>query len=110
MRQGDALSPTLFALYINDLAQEIKECSNDIKIGDEHCNILMYADDLALISDSESNLQNMLNVLAAWCTKWRMKVNVSKTKVVHYRANSQERSTVSFKYNNDTIEYVHQYL
>ncbi len=67
VRQGDALSPTRFGLYINDLAQERKEGSENIQIKFFIIQCLLYADDIALISSSEQDLQNMLNTLHNWC-------------------------------------------
>ena len=64
VKQGDNLSPTLFNLcIINNLASQIKELHCGIKIGIEQVNILLYADDIVLLSDSENGLQSMLTYL-----------------------------------------------
>ncbi len=47
--------------------------------------LLLYADDLAIISESEQDLQDMLNVLHEWTQEFNMSVNIDKTKVVHFR-------------------------
>ncbi len=78
VRQGDALSPTLFGLYIKDLVQELKEGSEGIQTEFFIIQCLLYADDIALTSSSEQDLQNMLNILHNWCNKWRMKLNINK--------------------------------
>ncbi len=70
VRYGDALSPTLFGIYINALAVDLKGCNNGINIGDLILHALLYADDLALIPDSETNLQKMLDAVFVWCKKW----------------------------------------
>ena len=78
MKQGDSVSPTLFGIFINDLVKDLKdyECGVDIDGTLRPC--LLYADDIALIADSEIDLQNMLTILHNWCKKWRMRVNTSK--------------------------------
>ena len=61
VKQGDNLSPTLFALFINDLAEELKTLNCGITIDETHVCCLHYADDLMLLSDSEDNMQRMLD-------------------------------------------------
>ena len=48
-------------------------------------SILLVADDTALIADSEEQLHGMLAFLSHWCSQNKMSVNISKTKVVHFR-------------------------
>ena len=48
-------------------------------------SILMYADDIALVSDSERNMQGILDIVKNWCHKWRMNINVYKTDIVHFQ-------------------------
>ena len=86
IRQGDSLSPTLFAIFINDLALEIKEKHKGIKLNDNvNVPILLYADDIILLASSPSELKNMLKTVYNWCNRWRLKVNSTKTKVMHFR-------------------------
>jgi hypothetical protein len=56
----------------------------------------MYADDIALLSKSEDDLQKMLNIFYSWCRKWRMKVNINKTKVIHFRGSRDEVTSQKF--------------
>ena len=62
----DNISPTLFNIYINDLAEELKSMNLGIKI---HICILLYADDIVLVSEHEQNLQHMLSHVHKWCCK-----------------------------------------
>ena len=62
LKQGCSLSPVLFNLYINDLALKINALGKGIKIDDESVSILLYADDVVLLAENETDLQCMLNV------------------------------------------------
>ena len=69
--QGSILGPLLFILYINDLPSAI--CS-PIKI---------FADDVAMHCSVQSNsdcsvFQHDLDLIAAWCSKWQMGLNLSR--------------------------------
>ena len=87
VKQGDCLSPTLFAIYINDLAEEIKSCGVGLQLdSDTFVNILLYADDIVLLAESEGDLQFLLLIVENWCKKWRLEVNLSKTNILHIRS------------------------
>ena len=43
---------------------------------------LLFADDFVGVSNSEEELQRLINVAHAYCCKWRLKANVSKSAVV----------------------------
>jgi len=81
VKQGDVISLTLFAIFINDLCQDMKELHLGVKIHDQLIvSILLFADDIALIADSEEHLQRMLDF-----SQNKMSVNIYKTKVVQFR-------------------------
>ena len=44
--------------------------------------ILLYVDDTVILSDDASKLQKALNVFQEYCTKWKLTVNVTKTKIL----------------------------
>ena len=79
VRQGQNDSPTVFSVFLNSLAESIKEANFGITVGEVIISILLYADDIVLLSETEEKLQQMLNILNSWCAKWRMKVNHDKT-------------------------------
>ena len=57
VRQADNLAPTLFTLYINDHIPVINELDVGVSIGDSKMSILLYADDIVLLSDSPYGIQ-----------------------------------------------------
>jgi len=53
VRQGSVLSPLLFAVYVDDLAKSC-DCTRGVYL-------LLYADDILLLSPTVTELQNMLH-------------------------------------------------
>jgi hypothetical protein len=78
VRQGCVLSPLLFDLFIDAMAREVKA----LGLGVQGVALLLYADDVVLVA--ESDLQKMLNAVAAFFKRWRLEANLSKTKVMAY--------------------------
>ena len=77
VKQGDCLSPTLFAIFINDLATELKQSDIGIQFNYELdlnmlVNVLLYADDIVLIAADEQDLQSFIVIVEAWCKKWKV--------------------------------------
>ena len=110
VKQGCLISPSLFAVYINDLAQRINDLQCGIKIDDIFLSILLYADDIALIAPDELKLQQMLDVVTSWCSEWKLHINASKTQIVHFRNPSVQRRNFIFTCSNSNIEYVESYI
>ena len=84
VRQGDTLSPTLFNIFLNDLITDLKQFSG-METDDFSLSALFYADDIVILCDSGEKLQSMLNHVVEWCSKWCLKVNTNKSKVMHVR-------------------------
>ena len=87
LKQGCLLSPLLFNLFANDLGEAIDATGLGIDINGVtgKLNMLLYADDFALIADTEEDLQKLLNALSKWCKANEMPINIDKTKVVHFQ-------------------------
>ena len=109
VKQGDALSPTLFAVYINDLANTIKSLGCGVQFGGENISVLLYADDIILMADSEEDLQRMLSCAEAWCSKWRMTINEKKTEIMHFRNPRSATSTFQFYFGEKKLNYTKCY-
>ena len=78
--QGNNISPTCFSLFIDSLIKELKDCREGVQINGERIPVLAYADDIVLMSTSESGLQKLLDIAANWCKNWRMVINTGKTR------------------------------
>ena len=92
LRQGCVLSPLLFNLYLNGVLEALDGAGGGTRHRwydtEEHrereVNIatLAYADDLVLLAEDGSALQCMLDALQRECSQWRLRVNISKTKIM----------------------------
>ncbi len=80
VRQGENLSPFLFAIYMNDLECFLYENNiTGLTVVNSFIEnqlgllmklfILLYADDTVLMAESAEGLQKSLNIFADYCTR-----------------------------------------
>ena len=110
LKQGCSLSNILFNMYIDDLIKNINALDIGIDIGNEKVGILVYADDVVLLSENEQDLQTLLNELNTWCLNNEMSVNASKSKIMHFRPQSFNITQVNFFCGDQELEKVNQYV
>ena len=106
LRQGCNLTPILFNLFINDIADSVGNGQNTLylpgKLNNISINCLLYAEDLVFISESATGLQRCLDDLNSFCNKWHMKVNLSKTKCMVVTRNG-DGEKVNLKFNGESV-------
>ena len=71
--------------------------------------VYLCADDLLLLSDTEDNMQRMLDYVSNWCNKWRLRINYTKSAFIHFRNKGKQRSDYVFHIGNKTIDYASSY-
>ena len=71
--------------------------------------LLMFADDLALLSDTIVGLQRQLNVLRDFCNTNKLKVNEAKTKVVVFKSGGILSRHESWTYYNVKLKVVNKF-
>ena len=82
------VSPVLFSFLINELASEILlKGKHGIQLLPREIELflLMFADDIALLSSTPVGLQNKLNVLYEVANRLVLLVNLEKTEIVVFR-------------------------
>ena len=71
--------------------------------------VLLYADDTIILAENERDLQTALDSVHEYCTKFKLTVNVNKTKIIIFSRGKVRRFT-TFKYGCDIIEVVSDYV
>lgn len=69
MTQCGSASPSLFRIFIDDLAKELRVALDQEEEGEEACRMdpaKLVADDVILIAIDEETMQTLLDT----CTKW----------------------------------------
>ena len=80
VRQGGVLSPTLFAVYVNEMLEKVKMMGckfNALNVG-----AFMYADDIVLLSPSIYELQRMVIVCKNELENLDLTLSINKSKAI----------------------------
>ena len=112
VRQGCALSPLLFNLFLSDLSKSLDSVTQPISLFSKQITHLLYADDLVLLAESAEDLQTSLNMLNNYCKKWKLTINPTKSKVMIFSARPPKKSSLTslnFYIGSDKIEIVESY-
>ena len=84
VRQDGVLSPSFYSLYVDDLILKMK----DLKIGCYLCDlfaaIIMYADDMLILSPTVRGLQTLLLSCQEYCDFWDIKLNPKKSRIMYF--------------------------
>ena len=91
VKQGCPLSPTLFGVFIDALEGWLShraaaagvsiQCENG---GSRLLSSLIYADDLALVANSPSHLQGLIDALSDFCASAGLEISATKTQVMQF--------------------------
>ena len=107
--QGEVLSPMLFSMFVNDLPEYLSNESVGSRVQDILLQLLMFADDMAIFSETKNGLQTGINDLYRYCEKWGITVNISKTKVVVFKKGGRIAASDTWTYNGEQLEVVTQF-
>ena len=84
--QGSVLSPLLFILFINNLAEILPE----------NAHVAMFADDVTLLAthrdkkQAERELQDLVDIVAAWSKEWKLTLNADKCEICFFTTSTNE--------------------
>jgi hypothetical protein len=84
IRQGGVLSVILYATVMDEIAKELQKENRGIRIGDTENKIgcLLWMDDVVLMAESPTELQEMLNTTKRVADKYHIVFGKEKSKVM----------------------------
>lgn len=99
--QGSHLGPTLFTMFINDLAE---------KVNSKNIHVLLFADDAklyAIVNNAHDAIEFQINIsrLSDWCTENKLQLNVNKCKIMSFHRKNRPY-IVEYVIDNENIERV----
>ena len=107
VRQGECLSPLLFSLYLNDIEEQFVHSNMDgLEVDMVKIFMLLYADDIVVFANTPEELQRGLNLLNEYCKRWKLTINVAKTKILVFRKGGILPRNIAFTYYGVPLEIV----
>ena len=108
VQQGNPLSPLLFNIFINDIFESTDHKDGVTLDNKNQFHALMYADDLILLSTSHNGLQKSLDGLYGYCERWKLQVNMKKTKCMVFAKGANTKDP-TFLLNNKPLSFTNTY-
>ena len=123
VRQGCILSPLLYSLFINGAAEGIKatHSHHGVLVGAGprplavvgpaagRITLLLYADDIVLLSESEEGLQALMSALHSYSLLWRFDFNHAKCGLMRFCAVGDVLPTSDLRLGDHPVAWVHVY-
>jgi hypothetical protein len=95
-------------MFIEEAITMMKKKTKGIKINGKQIHSIRFADDIAILADSEKDMNNMLHILEKVLSKYKLKINKAKTMVMKICKKSQGR-TVQVGIRNDRVKEVQEF-
>ncbi len=110
VKQGAVLSAILFCIYIDDLLKELRRKGDGCWINGNFVGVIVYADDIVLLSPCIDGLQNMINTCSSYAKSHNLSFSThenpkrSKTKCVAFQRYKKE--VYNLKLNEKDLPWV----
>ena len=100
LKRGEVMSLILFSLLIEDLELCLQDDVNcGLSFNDIMFVLMLFADDMVILDNSPADLQQRLELISEYCSKWGLQVNTVKSKNLVFRKRDGLRPDEVLQYN-----------
>lgn len=103
------MSPWLFNLFMDKCIRDTCMNVDGVKVGELNVQVLMYADDAIILSDSRTDLERTLGKMVTVTSDMGLKVNEAKTKVMVFEREEQ-MTECKIEMNGSELEQVSEFV
>ena len=84
--QDECSLPILFSMYLNAIEEQFMNSGIEgIDIDMFKVFLLLYTDGIVIFANNPEELQNGLDLLYDFCSKWKLTIYINKTKIMVFR-------------------------
>ena len=110
LHQGAPCSMFLFALFINELLEDLQAVYPGIKMCGIVINCMAFADDIVLIASCKTDLQYLFDISFKFSSQWQFEFNASKCMVLCFGEDTQPEMEVMMGPNRLKVSNSEPYL
>ena len=104
VKQGGPLSPKLFSIYVEELIYRLLECTGICNINGIKSGVVMYADDLTILCESEQSLNKSLEICEKYGNEFDIKYNAEKTQYMIFGTKKQREEEPKIIMSKQTLK------
>ena len=109
VRQGGVLSARFWAVYMDDLINELSNSGVGCRISNHFITSILYADDVCLLAPSRKVIQVLLDICAKYAFSWCILYNERKSKLMYFGKGFESPSFAPITLNGSPLEVVHEW-
>ena len=107
-KQGGISSPKFFALYVDEIAEKLRQSGLGCHLVNVFVGAILFADDLALLSPSRAALQKMIHLCHQVCNDLCLQFNSKKSKILVF-GKCHKESLAPICIGDTPLEYVQEW-
>ena len=109
VRQGGVLSARFWAVYMDDLIQQLRKSGVGCHILDNFIACILYADDVCLLAPSRKAMQKLLNICYNYAFSWCIMYNEKKSKLMYFGKRFETFSCSPIFLNGVKLDFVNEW-